>query len=136
MPFYPIISNTLLIIFKVIAGILSGSVSILSEAIHSGMDLVASFVAFFSVKTSAKPADKKHPYGHGKIENISGLVEGVLIFIAAALIIKEAIKKIFEPAEIEEATYCHYGNVSFSTCQFFCIKKAIQSLSRGRFDGP
>lgn len=97
-----ILSNTVLIIFKVIAGILSGSVSIISEAIHSGMDLVASIVAFFSVRTSAKPADKKHPFGHGKIENISALVEGVLIFIAAAIIITEAVKKIFLPTEIKE----------------------------------
>jgi cation diffusion facilitator family transporter len=101
--FLSIISNTLLICFKVLAGILSGSVSIISEAIHSGMDLIASFVAFFSVRHSAKPADKNHPYGHGKIENISGIVEGLLIFVAAAMIIIEAIKKIFEPVEIEQA---------------------------------
>ncbi|HEY5525816.1 MAG TPA: cation diffusion facilitator family transporter, partial [Clostridium sp.] len=69
-----ILSNTALIIFKIIAGILSGSVSIISEAIHSGMDLIASLVAFLAVRESAKPADKEHPYGHGKIENISGIV--------------------------------------------------------------
>lgn len=102
--FLSILSNTMLIIFKVIAGLLSGSVSIISEAIHSGMDLIASVVAFLSVKHSAKPADNKHPYGHGKIENISGMVEGLLIFIAAGMIIFEAVKKIFEPAEIEKAT--------------------------------
>ena len=98
-----ICSNTVLIIFKVIAGLLSGSVSIISEAIHSSMDLVASCVAFMAVRTSAKPADRDHPYGHGKIENISGIVEGVLIFIAAGLIIFEAVKKIMEPVEIESA---------------------------------
>lgn len=96
-------SNTMLIILKVVAGILSGSVSIISEAIHSSMDLMASCVAFFSVRTSSKPADREHPYGHGKIENISGIVEGVLIFIAAGLIIFEAVKKISEPVEIEAA---------------------------------
>lgn len=98
-----ILSNTLLIIFKVTVGILSGSVSIISEAIHSMMDLVASFVAFLSVRTSVNPADKEHPYGHGKIENISGVVEGLLIFIAAGMIIFEAVKKICAPAEIEYA---------------------------------
>lgn len=98
-----IISNTMLIIFKIVAGILSGSVSIISEAIHSGMDLVASLIAFLSVRHSAKPADRKHPYGHGKIENISGIMEGLLIFIAAGMIIIEAFKKIFEPAAIEQA---------------------------------
>lgn len=99
-----IASNTTLIILKVIAGILSGSVSIISEAIHSGMDLIASFIAFFSVRQSAKPADREHPFGHGKIENFSGMAEGILIFIAAGLIIKEAIEKIYAPAEIQQAT--------------------------------
>jgi cation diffusion facilitator family transporter len=82
---------------------LSGSVSIISEAIHSTMDLVASVIAFFSVRQSSKPADREHPFGHGKIENISGIVEGLLIFIAAGLIIKEAIHKISAPSEIEQA---------------------------------
>jgi len=97
-----IASNTTLIILKTVAGMLSGSVSIVSEAIHSSMDLVASIIAFFSVKVSSKPADKEHPYGHGKIENISGVIEGLLILAAAILIIKEAIKKIIEPSEIGE----------------------------------
>jgi len=73
-----IVSNTTLIIIKIIAGTLSGSVSIISEEIHSGMDLVASVVAFLSVRYSSKPADKKHPYGHGKIENISWLLKQML----------------------------------------------------------
>jgi len=98
-----IISNTTLITLKVIAGILSGSVSIISEAIHSGMDLVASIIAFFSVRSSSQPADREHPYGHGKIESISGMAEGLLIFVAAGLIIKEAIEKIYAPTEIEQA---------------------------------
>ena len=95
-------SNTLLIILKVIAGILSGSVSIISEAIHSGMDLIAAIIAFFSVRVSSKPADKDHPYGHGKVENVSGVIEGLLIFVAAFLIIKEAVKKIINPSDIGE----------------------------------
>lgn len=98
-----IVSNTTLIIMKVVAGILSGSVSIISEAIHSSMDLVASIIAFFSVRTSSKPADRDHPYGHGKIENISGIAEGLLIFVAAGMIIKEALEKIRHPAPIEMA---------------------------------
>lgn len=102
--FLSILSNTTLILLKIIAGILSGSVSIVSEAIHSGMDLVASIVAFYSVKYSGKPADSDHPYGHGKIENISGLIEGLLIFVAAAMIITEAFKKLFKPVEIEQST--------------------------------
>ena len=96
-----IVSNTILIVLKIIAGILSGSVSIISEAIHSGMDLLASLVAFFSVRASSKPADEDHPYGHGKIENISGIIEGILILIASGMIIFESIRKIINPVSIE-----------------------------------
>lgn len=89
-----ILSNTFLIILKLSVGFISGSVSIISEAIHSAMDLLAAFVAFFSVKVSDNPPDSRHPYGHGKIENISGVVEAILIFFAAGLIIFEAIRKL------------------------------------------
>jgi len=95
-------SNSLLIVMKVIVGIMSGSVSIISEAIHSSMDLVAALIAFFAVRVSDTPPDLKHPYGHGKVENISGVVEGVLILAAAAMIIVEAVKKLTgEPYELE-----------------------------------
>jgi len=121
-----IFSNTLLIIFKVVAGILSGSVSIISEAIHSAMDLVASIVAFLSVRGSAKPADKDHPYGHGKIENISGVVEGVLILIAAGMIVVEAAKKLFEPADIEQAFIAIAVMLTAALVNFFVSKKLYQ----------
>ncbi len=97
-----IASNTLLIIMKLIVGIISGSVSIISEAIHSSMDLIAALIAFFSVKVSDNPPDSKHPFGHGKVENVSGVIEALLIFIAAAWIIIEAIKKLTgQPFELE-----------------------------------
>ena len=89
-----IISNTLLIIMKLAVGIISGSVSIISEAIHSSMDLAAAIIAFFSVRVSDNPPDTRHPYGHGKVENISGVIEAILIFAAAIWIIYEAIKKL------------------------------------------
>jgi cation diffusion facilitator family transporter len=94
-------SNTLLIILKLIIGILTGSVSIISEAIHSTMDLIAAVIAFLSVRVSDNPPDKGHPYGHGKIENISGVIEAILIFVAAIWIIYEAVKKIITPMPIE-----------------------------------
>ncbi|WP_027623823.1 cation diffusion facilitator family transporter [Clostridium lundense] len=96
-----ILSNTCLIVLKLIVGFFTGSVSIISEAIHSTMDLIASFIAYFSVKLSDKPADEDHPYGHGKVENISGVIEALLIFIASMWIIFEAIKKILHPQEVE-----------------------------------
>lgn len=97
-----IASNTLLILLKIIAGILSNSVSVISEAIHSGLDLLASIIAYFSVKVSDLPPDERHPYGHGKFENVSGVIEALLIFIAAIWISYEAIKKIINPEEVEK----------------------------------
>ncbi|NLD79629.1 MAG: cation transporter [Smithella sp.] len=94
-------SNSTLVVFKVIVGILIGSVSIISEAIHSGMDLLAAIIAMFSVKKSHLQADDVHPFGHGKVESISGLIEAVLIFIAAFWIIFEAFKKLTSMQEVE-----------------------------------
>lgn len=96
-----VLSNSFLILIKVIAGILSGSVSIISEAIHSSMDLLASIIAFFAIKISDTPSDEKHNYGHGKIENVSGVVEGFLIFVAAGWIILEAVKKMIDIQPVE-----------------------------------
>jgi cation diffusion facilitator family transporter len=102
VPLISITSNTLLILFKIIAGICMGSVAVLSEAVHSGIDLLASTVAFFSIRKAEEPADHDHPFGHGKFENISGAFEALLIFIAAAVIIYEAFEKLKHPAVVEK----------------------------------
>jgi cation diffusion facilitator family transporter len=94
-----VMSNTLLIVMKLAVGLLTNSVSILSEAIHSALDLVAALIAFFAVRISGNPADERHPYGHGKTENVSGVIEAGLIFIASAWIIFEAISKLIHPEE-------------------------------------
>jgi cation diffusion facilitator family transporter len=99
--FLSVISNTVLVILKLFTGLLTGSVSIISEAAHSGSDLLAALIAFFSVRTSGQPADARHPFGHGKIENISGTIEALLIFLAAAWIIWEAVDKLIHPRAIE-----------------------------------
>jgi cation diffusion facilitator family transporter len=96
-----VVSNATLTILKLIVGLLIGSVSIISEAIHSGVDLIAAAIALFSVKTSSIPPDHDHPFGHGKIENMSGTIEAILIFLAAGWIIYEAVKKLFHPEPIE-----------------------------------
>lgn len=96
-----LLSNSTLIILKLIVGLATGSVSIISEAIHSTMDLLAAIIAFFSVKISDKPADDIHPYGHGKIENVSGVIEALLILVASIWIIIEAVSKLIEPGEVE-----------------------------------
>ncbi len=89
-----VLSNSMLIVMKLIVGTISGSVSIISEAIHSGLDLVAAVIAWVCVRISDRPADKDHQYGHGKAESISGAVEAGLIVFAAIWIAYEAFHKI------------------------------------------
>lgn len=92
--FVSILSNSSLIVLKFIAGIISGSIGIISEAIHSSSDLLASIITFFSVSESAKPADNEHQFGHGKYEDFTSLIEGILIILAAFYIVYESLKKI------------------------------------------
>lgn len=92
---WSILSNTALIVMKFAAGVISGSISIISEAIHSSSDLLASIITFFSVSESCKPADRGHQFGHGKYEDLSSFIEGLLIILAAVYIVYEAVKKIF-----------------------------------------
>ncbi len=96
-----VLSNTLLILLKLVAGILTGSVSIIAEAIHSGIDLLAALIAFVSLRIAGRPADREHPFGHGKVENVSGTIEAVLIFVAAIFIIYQAINRIIAGASVE-----------------------------------
>lgn len=91
-----IASNLFLIALKVIVGVAIHSVAVISEAVHSGMDLLAALIAFFSLKQSEKPADREHPFGHGKFENISAFLEAALILAAAVGIILEAVKSLRE----------------------------------------
>jgi cation diffusion facilitator family transporter len=96
-----IVSNTVLIAFKLVVGVISGSIGIISEALHSGSDLVASIIALVSVRAAAKPADPSHRYGHEKVENISGVVEGLLIFAAAIVIVFEAVNKLIHGVHLD-----------------------------------
>ena len=97
-----IASNSLLIALKVVAGILTGSVAIITEAAHSAIDLLASIIAFFSVRKAAEPADASHPYGHAKMENLAAAIEGMLILVGAAVIIYESIKRLSEGSQVEK----------------------------------
>jgi cation diffusion facilitator family transporter len=97
-----VMSNTLLTFGKLACGIWMSSAAVISEGVHSGIDLIAAVVAFLSVRQSGLPADREHPFGHGRYENISGFVEGVLIFMAALLIVIEAIQKILNPSAVRQ----------------------------------
>lgn len=96
-----VISNTALVVGKLSIGLAIGSVGVISEGIHSSLDLLAAIIAFIAVRQASHPADKKHKYGHGKIENLSGTIEGILILIAALWIVYEAIQKFFNPHTVE-----------------------------------
>src|SRR5512138_1226334 len=80
--------------FKLIVGVLTGSLGLLSEALHSGLDLVAAVITYFSIRISDKPADKEHNFGHGKIENFSALLETILLLITCGWIVYEALNRL------------------------------------------
>jgi len=96
-----IASNSILIALKLAAGAITGSIAILTEAIHSLIDLVASVIAFISVRKADEPADEEHPYGHEKVENLAANFEGVLILIGAALIVYEATHRLVVGSSVE-----------------------------------
>ena len=131
-----IISNVLLTVLKVIAGCLSGSLSIISESIHSLSDLFASALTYFSVIKSSQPADNDHPYGHGKYEDMSGFVEGILIIFASIYIFYEAVKNIIYGVSIEQENnlgiavmlFAVFMNIIVSTT-LFRVAKESNSIS-------
>jgi cation diffusion facilitator family transporter len=89
-----VISNSVLILLKVIAGTVTGSVAILTDAVHSSIDLVASIVAYFSIRKAGEPADESHRYGHEKIENLAAAIEGILILVGSAAITFESVRRL------------------------------------------
>jgi cation diffusion facilitator family transporter len=95
-----IASNAILIALKIAAGALTGSVAILTEAMHSSIDLIASFVAYFSVREADKPADAEHPYGHAKIENLAAAIEAMLILVGSGVIIYAAVRSLANGPEV------------------------------------
>ena len=90
-----------LIVLKVIVSWLTGSISILAQTADSLLDLFAGIITFSAVRIATKPADEEHPYGHGKVEDIAGVTQGIFIFIAGGLIIYSSIRRIIEGACIE-----------------------------------
>jgi cation diffusion facilitator family transporter len=96
-----IASNALLIAIKLAAGAITGSIAILTEAVHSLIDLVASVIAFVSVRKADEPADAGHPYGHEKVESLAATIEGLLILVGAAIIVYEATHRLVVGATVE-----------------------------------
>ena len=90
-----VVAAVLLTAMKIVVGLMTGSLGILSEAAHSALDLVAALMTVFAVRASAKPADANHPYGHGKFENLSALFETLLLLVTCIWIIHEAVLRLF-----------------------------------------
>ena len=85
---------------KLAAGAITGSIAIITEAVHSGIDLIASVIAFVSVRKADEPADADHPYGHAKIENLAAAIEGMLILVGAGIIVYESVRRLVDAAEV------------------------------------
>jgi cation diffusion facilitator family transporter len=109
--------------FKLIVGLMTGSLGILSEALHSGLDLVAAVITYFSVRISDKPADKQHNYGHGKIENFSAFIETILLVITCIWIVYEASNRL-----ISGKTHIEVGAWSY----IVVVSSIIIDISRSR----
>ncbi len=115
---------------KLVIGLLTGSLGILSEALHSGLDLIAAMITYFSVRISDKPADANHPYGHGKVENLSALIETILLLVTCIWIIYEAIHRLVTGKMHIEVTYWSYIVVCASIVIDFTRSRALMKAAK------
>jgi cation diffusion facilitator family transporter len=116
--------------FKLIVGVLTGSLGILSEALHSALDLVAAAITWIAVRLSDKPADKEHHFGHGKIENLSALMETALLLVTCIWIIYEAIYRLTTGSTKIEVTIWSYLVVIFSIVVDFSRSRALKRVAK------
>lgn len=121
-------SNTTLVILKLIVGIYVGAVSLVSEALHSGVDLLAALIAFWAVRKSIIPPDAEHDYGHGKFENLSAAVEALLIVGAAGAIVYEAVSKLGS-AEVPEDLGYGAAVMAISIVINFAVSMRLTSVA-------
>jgi cation diffusion facilitator family transporter len=96
-----VVSNTILIVLKVVAGAITGSIAIITEAVHSSIDLMASIVAYLSLRKADEPADADHMYGHAKVENVAAAIEGMLILVGAGVILYESVRRLSAGGHVE-----------------------------------
>jgi len=124
-----IASNSSLILLKVVAGTITGSVALLTEAMHSAIDLIASIVAFISVRKADEPADAEHPYGHEKIENLAAMIEGVLILVGSGVIAFEAIRHLAVGSDVSHLGF-GIAVVAVSIVVNFFVSARLQRRAR------
>ena len=124
-----IASNATLIALKLAAAAITGSVAILSEALHSMIDLIASVIAFISVRRADEPADVEHPYGHEKLESLAGSIEGMLILAGAALIVYESVHRLVTAAGVQKLGV-GIAVIGFSAVANFAVSAFLRRQAR------
>jgi cation diffusion facilitator family transporter len=122
-------SNSALILLKIVAGAVTGSVAIITEAIHSAIDLIASIVAYFSVRRAETPTDSDHRYGHEKFENVAAGVEGMLILVGSGVIVYTAVDHLVEGTEIESLGF-GIAVVAFATVVNLIVSQYLYRRAR------
>jgi len=124
-----IASNSALILLKLVAGVITGSVAIVTEAVHSAVDLMASVVAYVSVRKAGEPADELHRYGHEKIENLAAAIEGMLILVGSGIIVFESVRRLIVGGSVD-----HLGFgivvVAFSAVANLVVSAVIARTAR------
>ncbi|HEX4807025.1 MAG TPA: cation diffusion facilitator family transporter [Conexibacter sp.] len=124
-----IASNSTLIVLKLVAGVLTGSVAVVTEAIHSGIDLIASVVAYFSVRKAGEPADELHRYGHDKIENLAAAIEGMLILVGSGVIVFASLRRLISGGTVEHLGF-GIAVVAFSAVANLLVSAIIARTAR------
>lgn len=125
-----VVAAVFLTTFKMVVGFLTGSLGILSEALHSLLDFVAAFITFIAVKISDKPADKDHNFGHGKIENLSALIETGLLIATCVWIVYEALERLASGNTQIEVSFWAYAVVITSICVDFFRSRALMKAAK------
>ena len=125
-----VLAAVLLTVTKLVVGITTGSLGILSEAAHSGLDLVAALITLFAVRISGKPPDDQHTYGHGKVENLSAMFETALLLLTCVWIIYEAIQRLFFESVHVEASGWAFGIMILSIVVDYNRSRALSKAAR------
>jgi cation diffusion facilitator family transporter len=122
-------SNSVLIALKLAAGAITGSIAIITEAVHSSIDLMASIIALVSVHKADEPADEEHLYGHEKVENLAAAIEGMLILVGAGIIIYEATRRLVQGSEVEDLGV-GIAVIAFSAAANACVALFLRRRAR------
>jgi cation diffusion facilitator family transporter len=124
-----IASNAALIVLKLVAGVVTGSVAIVTEAVHSSVDLIASVIAYVSVRKAGEPADELHRYGHEKIENLAAAIEGMLILVGSGIIVFESLRRLIGGGTVDHLGF-GIAVVGFSAVANLIVSGLIARTAR------